>query len=107
MNKSLRTLGLLGLLLALAACAAGSEASRHAAASGALAQFFLGLWHGVIAPVSLVIEVVDTLAPHALPWTMKLYERAEPSVIYDVGFYLGLMGSPSLAWRGWSRRGGD
>lgn len=104
MNKSARTLGAMGLLLLLAACAAGSEASRHAASSGALSQFFLGLWHGVIAPISLVIEVVNKLAPHALPWTMKLYESADPSVFYDIGFYLGLMGSPTLAWRGWSRR---
>jgi hypothetical protein len=95
----------IALLLALGACAAGSAASQHAAGGGALYQFVLGFWHGVIAPVTLIVEIVNRLAPHALPWRFHLYEVKAAGMAYDIGFYLGLVGSPSFAWNRWSRRG--
>jgi hypothetical protein len=103
-----RTLGItvaLIALLALGACAAGSAESHHAAAGGALQQFLLGLWHGIIAPVMLIIEVVNRLAPNALPWRLHMYETSNTGVIYDIGFYLGLAGGPPIVFTGWSRRG--
>jgi hypothetical protein len=91
-------------LLALGACAAGSGESQHAAQAGALSQLLLGFWHGLIAPVALIVEVVNAFAPHLLPWTMHLYESKGTGVIYDVGFYLGLAGSPTLVFSRRSRR---
>jgi hypothetical protein len=82
--------------LALAACAAGSAESEHAASGGFIAQLALGFWHGLIAPIMLIVEIVDKLAPHLLPWSVKFYEARGTGVVYDVGFYLGLMGSPVL-----------
>jgi hypothetical protein len=90
-------------LLLLGACAAGSAASHHAAGQGALYQFILGFWHGVIAPVTLIVEIVNKLAPKALPWRFHLYETQAAGVAYDIGFYLGLVGGPFV---GWSRRPG-
>jgi hypothetical protein len=91
-------------LLALTACVAGSQEAQHTAAGGLLPQLLLGLWHGVIAPVTLIVEVINCFAPHLLPWTVHLYEAKGTGVAYDVGFYFGLAGSPIIIRTGWSRR---
>lgn len=103
MKRSVNLVIALGLGLALAACAAGSAESAHAASSGAVSQFFLGVWHGMIAPVMLIIEVINRFAPHVLPWAVRFYESKGTGVAYDVGFYFGLAGSP-VTFLGWSRR---
>ena len=104
MKRSIKVASALVLVLALAACAAGSAESAHAASGGDLSQFLLGIWHGLIAPVMLIVEVINRLAPHALPWTVRMYEAKGTGVAYDVGFYLGLAGSPVVVVSGWSRR---
>jgi hypothetical protein len=92
------------LLLALGACVAGSAESQHAASSGGLiSQLFLGFWHGLIAPVMLVIEAINQFAPHLLPWTVRFYESRDTGAVYDIGFYVGLISSPVLIGAGWSR----
>jgi hypothetical protein len=93
------------VILALSACVAGSAESQHAAASGVWQQLLLGFWHGLIAPVTLIVEVINRFAPHALPWTLHLYESRGAGVAYDVGFYFGLAGGPSFVGHRWSRRG--
>lgn len=85
-------------LVGLGACVAGSAESSHAASGGLVSEFLLGLWHGLIGPLTLIAEVVNRFAPHLLPWDVHLYETKAASAIYDVGFYLGLAGSPVLAW---------
>jgi len=105
MKRALIVVGLIALGLVLAACAAGSGESEHAASGGVLSQLLLGFWHGLIAPVMLIIEVLDKFAPHLLPWNVKFYEARGTGVVYDIGFYFGLVGSPLLAHTGWSRRG--
>jgi hypothetical protein len=92
-------------LAALGACVAGSPESQHAAAGGLVSQLVLGFWHGLIAPVTLIIEIINRLAPNLLPWSVRLYEAKNASVPYDVGFYLGLAGGPSVVWTRWRRRG--
>jgi len=89
---------LLALVLGMTACAAGSSASHAAADGGLVSQFLLGIWHGIIAPATLLVEVIHRLDPHLLPWTARFYEAAGARVEYDVGFYLGLTGSPLIAW---------
>ncbi len=91
-------------VLTLSACVAGSGESQHAASGGVLSQLLLGFWHGVIAPLTLIVEVVDRLAPHLLPWKLHMYESRDTGVWYDVGFYVGLVGSPVVIGGGWSRR---
>jgi len=104
MKQALSGAALVALLLTLAACAAGSAESAHAASGGDVAQFFLGVWHGLIAPVMLVIEVINRFAPHLLPWTVRFYESRGTGVVYDVGFYLGLAGSPVVIFSRARRR---
>lgn len=91
------------LCLALCACAAGSGESHHAADGGGVSRFLLGLWHGIIAPLTLIVEIINHFAPHALPWGAKMYEPAATGWIYDIGFYLGLVGSPVFASTRFSR----
>jgi hypothetical protein len=94
------------ILLALAACAAGSSASAQAAQGGSVSELLLGFWHGIIAPITLVGEIIDTVSPGALPWSFRFYEVRESGVLYDVGFYVGIVAGPSMLWTGASRRRG-
>ena len=103
-GRLLKVAGLTLAVLALGACAAGSDASHHAAAGGMVSQLFLGLWHGIIAPVALLVEVVNVLSPHTLPWQLRLYEPSGTGVAYDVGFYFGILGGPGMILGGWSHR---
>ena len=86
------------LLLSLCACVAGSAEAAHAGAAGPVSQFLLGFWHGVIGPITLIVEVINRFAPRLLPWHAHLYEATAAGVPYDVGFYLGLAGSPVIVW---------
>jgi len=99
MKRSIMLAGAAVALLALGACAAGSAASQDAAAGGPLQQFLLGLWHGAIAPVTLIVEIINKFAPHLLPWSVRLYESKNTGVLYDVGFYLGLGAGPPIVFR--------
>ena len=93
-----------GLMAGLAACAAGTPEASHAAAGGALSELLLGFWHGIIAPVTLLVEVIRKLAPSLLHLTWRMYGGGQ-SVAYDVGFYFGLAGGPAAVWsRRWRRR---
>lgn len=89
------------LALLLSACAAGGVESAQAAHGGMLSQFLLGLWHGIISPVTLLVEIGHRLAPHAIPWALRFYETKADSVVYDIGFWLGLGGGPTLLARRW------
>lgn len=99
----LAIVGVVALALALSACVAGSAESGHAASGGVLPQILLGFWQGLIAPVMLIVEVIDRFAPHLLPWTVHMYETRATGWAYDVGFYVGLVGSPLVAGAGWRR----
>ena len=103
MKQVLRLIAPIAACSFLAACAAGSADSAHAASSGLLGEFVLGLWHGFISPITLLVEIINALLPHVLPWHAHLYETKADSVAYDLGFYLGLGGGPVVVWRRWRR----
>jgi hypothetical protein len=105
MKHLARIAGAAVVVLALSACVAGSGESAHAASGGVLSQLLLGFWHGVIAPVTLIGEIINRFAPNALPWRVHLYETKAVGVAYDLGFYLGLAGGPTVIGSRWSRRG--
>lgn len=84
------------LALALAACAAGSPEAHQAVAGGPIALLALGFWHGIIAPITLIVEILNTFAPGVIPVHWHMYEPSAVSMPYDVGFYFGLAGGPSL-----------
>jgi hypothetical protein len=101
-NKTLNTVCLAVLLIGLSGCAAGSADAHIAASGGYISEFFLGLWHGFIAPITLIAEIINLLAPHVLPWRPHFFETGA-GVAYDLGFYLTLSGGPHLVLFGWRR----
>ncbi|MGI9170761.1 MAG: hypothetical protein ACR2FH_11425 [Caulobacteraceae bacterium] len=98
MKKIVAVVGVAGLALALAACAAGTPEAARAAHEGFLSQLVLGFWHGLIAPLTLLVEVIRRFAPNVLPWPWRLYAVDGSSVAYDIGFYFGLAGGPAFLW---------
>lgn len=70
--------------LLLTGCAAGANPVLDTPAVGQEqpAGFWLGLWHGIIAPVTFVISLFTD--------TVNLYEVHNNGNWYDFGFILGL-----------------
>lgn len=91
------------LTLGVGACAAGSHDAQQAADAGALSVLLLGFWHGLIAPVTLLVEAVNEFASGALPWSPRMYQEGS-GVLYDIGFFVGMLGGPSIIWTGSLRR---
>lgn len=72
---------LLTAVLVLAACAAGPNTAAPGDAPD-LAGFWLGLWHGVISPVTFVVSLFTD--------DVSLYEVRNNGNWYDFGFILGV-----------------
>jgi hypothetical protein len=71
-----------GAALVLASCAAGpNPAVDIANADGDIAGFWMGLWHGIISPVTFVISLFTE--------RVNLYEVHNSGGWYDFGFVLG------------------
>jgi hypothetical protein len=72
-------LAVLGAVLLLSSCTAGTN---PATGTGEPAGFWLGLWHGLIVPITFVISLfTDSVSP---------YEVANSGNWYDFGFFLGV-----------------
>jgi len=70
------------LLLVLSACAAGPNAALDApSAEGDVAGFWLGLWQGIIVPITWIISLFSD--------TVSIYEVHNNGGWYDTGFLLG------------------
>lgn len=70
------------LLLTLTSCAAGPNAQEGVAPPGGeVAGFWLGLWHGIIAPFTFVVSLFSD--------TVSLYEVNNNGNWYNFGFILG------------------
>lgn len=84
MNRRVRRIliiaGALVLLLVLASCIPGDGKSTPIKPAG----FWMGIWHGWIAPVSLIVG----LFKHGI----RVYERINTGWWYDFGFYIALVG---------------
>ncbi len=71
------------LVLLLAACSAGANPETGMpAADGNVAGFWLGLWHGLIAPITFLISLFKD--------TVNIYDVNNNGNWYDFGFVLGL-----------------
>lgn len=51
--------------------------------------FFMGIWHGIIAPFTLIVRWFTDIQMYAIPNT---------GFTYDLGFILGLIGSIPIGW---------
>jgi hypothetical protein len=96
MKQATRVTFVLVVTLALAACAAGSPQSVQATGGGPIALLALGIWHGIIAPITLIVEILNRFAPGLVPVRWHMYETGASSALYDLGFYFGLAGGPSF-----------
>ena len=82
------------LTLVLAACTATQSPEATAAGEPG---FWLGLWHGFIAPVTFIISVfTDAVRVYAVPNLGRWY---------DFGFMLGIGGFSGGVFAGSRRRG--
>src|SRR5687767_6604467 len=73
---------IVALLVTLASCAAGPNPERNMAdRSGEVAGFWLGLWHGIIAPVTFFISLFSD--------TVNVYDVHNNGNWYNFGFVLG------------------
>lgn len=65
------------MALILTACAAGENPQEEIGQAG----FFLGLWHGIIAPFSFIVSLFTD--------GVNMYEVNNNGNWYDFGFVLG------------------
>jgi hypothetical protein len=89
-------LAAVGLLLTLTACAATGNPE---ASSTADAGFWLGLWHGLITPITFVISLFTD--------DVGIYEVDNTGGWYDFGYVIGLsiaFGGPAGGGASASRR---
>ena len=78
------------VLLVLTGCVPGDGTSSVTHPAG----FFWGIWHGWIAPISLIISIFDR--------NIHIYEVPNSGFWYDLGFYMAIIsgfGGISLARR--------
>ena len=100
LRSALLALGVVVGGLVLAACAPGAN-DVAASGAGEPAGFWLGLWHGIIIPVTFVISLFND--------SVNIYEVHNNGNWYNFGFVLGLsvvFGSGSRASKPakWSMR---
>lgn len=67
------------LVLTISSCMPGSVAMSEKSPAG----FFMGVWHGWIAPVSLVVGLFNP--------SIKIYEKENTGWWYDLGFYVAII----------------
>lgn len=91
------------LVLGTAACTAGSSDAQQAAQSGDASVLLLGFWHGLVAPLTLLVSLINEFASGALPWSARMYQEGA-GVLYDIGFFVGIIAGPSILWTGSLRR---
>jgi hypothetical protein len=97
MNRRIAvTIALLVLMaLWLGACAPGPNPLEDVAREGGgVAGFWLGLWHGIIAPITFIISIFRP--------DVRIYEVHNNGLWYNLGFVLGagiLLGGSSSASR--------
>lgn len=63
------------------------------------AGFFLGIWHGWIAPLSLLVSIFNPF--------VGIYEANNTGFWYDAGFYMAIIGGFGGLSLLRKRRGGD
>jgi len=80
------------LALLLVACTATQAAPAERGGPG----FWLGLWHGFIAPIAFIISL--------FPNDLRIYAYPNSGLWYDFGFMLGIGGFSGGVFAGSRRR---
>lgn len=71
---------LFALLVLLSGCFPGNGADISKGPAG----FFTGIWHGWIAPISLILGFFNP--------SIRIYETANTGWWYDFGYYIAILG---------------
>lgn len=70
------------LILLFSSCAPGpNKLEKTADPEGRVAGFFMGIWHGLIAPITFIISVFTK--------NIRFYEVHNSGFWYNFGFVLG------------------
>ena len=103
MEGKMKILSLLGiffvLLFSLSSCAPGPNSfEKTPDRGGEIAGFFMGVWHGLIAPITFIISIFSD--------TVSFYETHNNGSWYNFGFVLGagLFLSGGIFGKGKSRK---
>jgi hypothetical protein len=83
---------LMALMVTLMACAATQVSPVERSGPG----FWLGLWHGVIAPITFIISLFAN--------GLRIYAYPNAGLWYDFGFMLGIGGFSGGIFAGSRRR---
>jgi hypothetical protein len=79
----IRLVLVVALVLLASACAPGpNPAAGTAAPDGVVAGFWLGLWQGVIAPVTFIVSLFNS--------QVGIYEVHNSGALYNLGYLLGV-----------------
>lgn len=70
---------LAALLMLLTSCAPGDGTNTASNPAG----FFSGIWHGWIAPITLVVSIFNK--------NISIYEMYNVGFWYDLGFYMAII----------------
>jgi hypothetical protein len=79
MRKALVIVLILTLLFALSGCVPGDGSYSQDKPAG----FFWGVWHGWVAPISLILSLFND--------SIRIYETANTGWWYDFGFYISII----------------
>lgn len=82
MRRVILALVLLAVILGLVGCAAGpNDLARTPDADGEVAGFWLGLWHGIISPITFITSLFAK--------GVHFYEVHNNGNWYNLGFVIG------------------
>ncbi|MDA3940817.1 MAG: hypothetical protein PF693_16155 [Spirochaetia bacterium] len=79
MNKLLKIALIILIIFLLAGCLPGDGKAGMDNPSG----FFSGIWHGWVAPLSLIVGIFKD--------EIRVYETANTGWWYDLGFYMAII----------------
>lgn len=79
MVKSIISLLMVGIIFCLSACLPGDSGYNIDKRAG----FFMGIWHGWIAPISLIVGIFSQ--------DIRIYEQFNTGWWYDFGFYIAVI----------------
>lgn len=85
-NPLFRILFLAALVVLLTGCTFAGDTSTFASGTPG---FLMGVWHGVVAPYTLVVRYFLDIKMYAIP---------NSGIGYDLGFLLGIIGAIPLGW---------
>jgi hypothetical protein len=79
MKKAILVLLVMVLLMTMAGCVPGDGSYTTQDPAG----FFWGVWHGWVAPISLIIGLFND--------NIRIYELNNTGWFYDLGFYIAVI----------------